>query len=205
LAFLHRVDMEGALVDFCWGWDAGGNQARPTVEKRDGIAVLTTRSDLLPDALIRWRSAAQASRCPGHGQRPDRARARRARRGPAGNGGCDGEAGRSFSDRAADRQRGRCGRRHGRDVPGLGGGPTPGPNRAVGPRWACRGHTRDIRAPGHHPVPASLGTAACGRVCGSFRKQRAHRCHGRKISVLKLRRPEPTDPVDRAKHIAAPL
>jgi hypothetical protein len=54
LAFLHRVDMEGALIDFCWGWDAGGNQARPTVEKRDGIAVLKTRSDLLPGALIRF-------------------------------------------------------------------------------------------------------------------------------------------------------
>jgi hypothetical protein len=46
---------------------------------------------------------------------------------------------RSCPDGATDRQRGRCGRRP-------WSGPTSGPNRAVGPRWACRGHTRDIRA-----------------------------------------------------------
>jgi len=43
-----RVDMEGALVDLCWGWHAEGNHVRPTAEKRDGITVLKMRSDLLP-------------------------------------------------------------------------------------------------------------------------------------------------------------
>jgi hypothetical protein len=65
--------------------------------------------------------------------------------------------------RAADRQRGRCSRRH-------CSGWTPGLNRAVRPRWACRGHTRDIRALGH-TMPASLGTAACAaRAPGASRR-----------------------------------
>jgi hypothetical protein len=37
--------------------------------------------------------------------------------------------------------------------------------RALGPRWACRGYTRDSGLLAI-TVPASLGTAACGRVCG---------------------------------------
>jgi hypothetical protein len=60
-----RVDMEGALVDLCWGWHAEGNHVRPTAEKRDGITVLKMRSDLLPrsfDQMAKRRPGEQQAR-----------------------------------------------------------------------------------------------------------------------------------------------
>jgi hypothetical protein len=57
---------------------------------------------------------------------------------------------------------------HGRDAPGSGG--APGRKRAVGPRWACRGHTRDIRALGHaseRPRVAACAARRRGIICRS--------------------------------------